>query len=83
MGFGCNGGEGEFGERLRDADYGFELADGDGDAGACGGEHFGGVHLFADGDEVRGELFGGLGGEARCASSRAMIVRTVVKWGRE
>lgn len=69
MGFGRDGGEGEFGEGFGDADDGFELADCDGDAGAGVGGDFGGVHLAADGDEVGRELFAGFGGEARRAAS--------------
>lgn len=69
MGFGGDGGEGEFGEGLGDSDYGLELADCDGDGGARVGFKLGGVDLFADGDEVGGELFGGFGGEAGCAAS--------------
>ena len=69
MGFERDGAEGEFGEGFGDADYGFELADGDGDGGAGGGGEFGGVDLPPDGDEVRGELFAGFGGEAGGAAS--------------
>ena len=71
MVFGGYGGKGEFGEGFGDADDGFELADGDRDAGAgvCG--DFGRVDLPADGDEVGRELFAGFGGEAgRAASER-------------
>lgn len=69
MGFGGDGGEGEFGEGFGDADDGFELADCDGDAGAGVGGDFGGVDLAADGDEVGRELFAGFGGEAGRAAS--------------
>lgn len=69
MGFGGDGGEGEFGEGLGNADDGFELADGDGDGGAGVGGEFGAVDLAPDGDEVRGELFGGGRGEARGAAT--------------
>lgn len=69
VGFGGDGGEGEFGEGFGDADDGFELADCDGDAGAGVGGDFGGVHLAADGDEVGRELLAGFGGEARRAAS--------------
>lgn len=64
MGFGGDGGESEFGEGFGDADYGFELTNGDGDGRARLGCEFGGVDLSADGDEVGGQLFGGFGGEA-------------------
>ena len=67
--FCSNGLKGEFGEGLSDADDGFQLTDGDGDGGAGVGFQFAGVHLFADRDEVGGELFGGFGGEAGCAAS--------------
>ena len=69
MVFGGYGGKGELGEGFGDADDGFELADGDGDAGArvCG--DFGRVDLPADGDEVGRELFAGFGGEAGRAAS--------------
>ncbi len=73
MGFERDGGEGEFGEGFRDADYGFELADCDGDGGARGGGDFGGVHLSADGDEVGRELFAGFGGEAGGAASEEHV----------
>ena len=69
MGFRGDGGEGEFGEGFGDADDGFELADGDGDAGARVGGYFGRVHLPPDGDEVGGEFFAGFGGEAGRAAS--------------
>ena len=69
MGFCGNGREGELGKGFRDADDGFELADGDGDGGAGVGGDFGAMDLAADGDEVGGEFFGGLRGEARCAAS--------------
>ena len=64
-----DGREGEFGEGFGDADDGFELADGDGDAGAgvCG--NFRRVDLPADGDEVGRELFAGFGREAGRAAS--------------
>ena len=67
--FGGYGGEGKFGEGFGDADYGFELADCDGDAGAgvCG--DFGRVDLPADGNEVGRKLFASLGGEAGRAAS--------------
>lgn len=66
-----DGGEGEFGEGLGDTDDGFELADGDGDGGAGVGVEFGAVDLFADRDEVGGELFGGFGGETGGAATAA------------
>ena len=69
MRFERDGGEGEFGEGFGDADYGFQLADCDGDGGAGGRGDFGGVHLSADGDEVGRELFAGFGGEAGAAAS--------------
>lgn len=71
-------GEREFGEGLGDTNYGFELTDGDGDGGARVGFEFGGVDLLSDGDEMRGELFGGFGGEAggttSVSSSSAIIL---------
>jgi len=69
VGFGGDGGEGQFGEGFGDADDGFELAHGDGDGGAGVGGEFGAVDLAADGDEVGGELFGGGGGEAGGAAA--------------
>ena len=69
MGFERDGAEGEFGEGFCDADYGFELADCNGDRGARGGGDFGGVDLAADGYEVGRELFAGFGGEAGCAAA--------------
>ena len=69
MRFCCDGGEGEFSEGFGNTDYCFELTDCDGDAGADWGFEFGGVDLFADGDEMGGEFFGGGGGETGRASS--------------
>ena len=69
MNFSCDGRERDFGEGFGDADYGFELADGDGDRGAGVGGQLGGVDLATDGDEVGGELFGGGGGEVWGAAS--------------
>ena len=54
----------ELRERFGNPDYGFELPDCDWDRGAGVGGELGGVDLASDGDEVRGELFGGFGGEA-------------------
>ena len=64
-----DGGKGKLGERLGDAHNGFELTDGDGNRGARVSFEFGGVHLLADGDEVRGELLGGFGGETGGAAA--------------
>ena len=69
MGFGCDGGEGEFGEGLGNPDDGFQLTNRDGDAGTGVGTDFRGVDLSADGDEVGRELFAGFGGEAGGAAS--------------
>lgn len=52
MGFGRDGREGEFGERFRYADDGFELPYRDGNRGACVGGQFGVVHLASNVDEV-------------------------------
>ena len=40
--------EGQFGERFSDTDDGFELSDGDGDAGADVGGSFGFMNATAD-----------------------------------
>jgi hypothetical protein len=56
--FGGDGGERELGE-------GF----GDSDGRASVGFELGGVDLFADRDEVGGELFGGFWGEAGCTAA--------------
>ena len=69
MRFGRNRGEGEFRERFRDADDGFELPDGDGDGGPRVGGELGAVDLAADGDEVGGQLLAGFGREAGRAAS--------------
>ena len=61
--FGGDGRKRELGEGFGDADDGFELPHGDGDRAAGGGGQFVRVHLPPDGDEVRGELLGGGGGE--------------------
>ena len=58
------GREGEFGKGFGNSDDGFELANGDGDGGAGGGGNFSRAYLPTDGDEMRGELFTGFGGEA-------------------
>jgi hypothetical protein len=60
--FCCDGRECEFGQGLRYTDDGFELANRDRNRGAGVGTDFGGVDLATDGDEVRGELFGGFWG---------------------
>ena len=73
MGAGRDGGEGELGEGLGDADDGFELADRDGDAGARVGGQLGRVHLAPDGDEVGREFFAGFGGEAGRAASACLL----------
>lgn len=52
MCFGRDGREGEFGERLGDADDGFELADRDGDRAACVGGGFRRCDAAPDRDEV-------------------------------
>ena len=80
--FSGDGREGEFGEGFRDADYGFELADRDGNAGAGVRGDFGRVDLPADGDEVGRELFAGFGGEAGRAASERCLVSFVVHRGR-
>lgn len=67
--FRSDGLKGEFCEGFSDTDDGFELADRDGDGGAGIGLEFGGVHLFADGDEVGGEFLGSFRGEAGCAAA--------------
>ena len=67
-------GESQLGQRLGYSDDGFELADRDGDAGPSGGEKFGCVDLFSDGDEIGGEFFGGGGGEAGSASSKRRML---------
>ena len=77
MGFERDGAEGEFREGFRDADYGFELADCDGDGGAGRGGDFGRVDLPSDGDEVGGELFASFGGEARGAATMSMSVSVI------
>ena len=64
MVFGSYGGKGEFGKGFRDADYGFELADCDGDAGAGVCSDLGRMDLPAYGNEVGRKLFAGFGGEA-------------------
>jgi len=62
----CHGRQGKFGQRLGDADDGFELADGDWNAGADVGVALGLCDAIADRDKVRRELLGSCGGEARC-----------------
>jgi hypothetical protein len=71
---GRDGREGQFGEGLGDAHDGFQLAHGDGDGGARVGFELGCVDLFADGDEVGGEFFGGCVGEARGAPAVGGVV---------
>ena len=78
MGLERDGAEGEFGEGFGDADYGFELADGDGDGGASRGGDFGGVDLSPDGDEVGGELFAGFGGEAGGTATVGGMLASVI-----
>lgn len=69
-----DGGEGEFREGLGNANDGFELADGDRDAGALVGGGLEFMDALADLDEVRGELFGGFGGEFGGASAWGVLI---------
>jgi len=64
-------GQGEFGQTLRDADDGLELADGDGDAALHVGAVLVARSLRADRDKVAAELLGGLAAEARRAPALA------------
>ena len=57
-----NGLKREFGERLSDTNDGFELADRDRDGASSVAFEFSGVNLFANGDEVGGELLSSFGG---------------------
>lgn len=72
--FCCDVGEGQFGERLADADDGFELTDRNGDRGSEIGSAFRLVNPASDGDEMGGELFGSFGGEARSAFSGWTVI---------
>lgn len=81
--FGGDGREGELGKGFGDSDYGFQLSDCDGDGRASVGFELGGVDLFADGDEVGGELFGGFWGEAGCtATGFWLALEKREQWGR-
>lgn len=75
--FGGNWREGEFGERFCNSDNGLELTDSDGDGGSCVGFNLGGVDLSSDGDEVRGQLLGGLRAQSRSASSKINMLVTL------
>ena len=50
----------EFGKGFGDANDGFELANGDGNGGTSIGLYLGSVDPATDGDEMAGELFGGI-----------------------
>lgn len=78
---GGDGGEAQLGEGLGDADDGLELADCDGDGGAGVCFDFGGVDLFADGDEVGGEFFGGGFAEAGGATAGGGVSMVVGEIG--
>ena len=59
----------QLGQRLGDTDDGFKLTNRDGDRRTGVGVELGTVHLFSDGDEVRGEFFSSFGREARGTST--------------